>query len=130
MEFNFVAFVYLKKYEINFRTKFSSNWFTGLSIVTSCFYFFWSLWGYDIKFHTKDFEQRSTKYFAYENFFFSVITKSCMYSLLLGLLQVTGHEWNPDNLGYSSFSTNEIMLDSRKSTKEEQKIYTQWLNTF
>ena len=39
-EFNFVAFVYLKKVRINFHTKFCSTWVTGLSIVTSCFYIF------------------------------------------------------------------------------------------
>ena len=56
-------------YEINFHTKISSAWFTGLSIVFSSFSGFWSVWEYEIKFHTKGFGRKSTKNFAYENFF-------------------------------------------------------------
>ena len=67
-EFNFVAFVYLKKYEINFDTNFSSTWFAGLSIVSSCFHSLWSFREYEIKFHTKGYERKSTKFFAYAKF--------------------------------------------------------------
>ena len=57
-------------YEINFHTKISSAWFAGLSIVFLVFSVFWSIWEYEIKFHTKGFGRESTKFFAYENFFF------------------------------------------------------------
>ena len=55
-EFNFVDFVYLKKYESNIHDKFSSAWFASLSIVSSCFYSFPSLQEYKIKFQANGFE--------------------------------------------------------------------------
>ena len=64
-------------YEINFHTKISSAWFTGLSIVFSSFSGFWSIWEYEIKFHTKGFGQKSTKFFAYENFFLYSMAAKC-----------------------------------------------------
>ena len=57
-------------YEINIHVKFSSAWFAGLSIVSSTFSFLWSISECEIKFHTKRFGRKSTKIFAYENFFF------------------------------------------------------------
>ena len=62
--------VFEKSHEINIHTKFSSTWFAGLSIVSSCFYSFWSFREYEIKFHTTGFEGKSMNFFAYENFFF------------------------------------------------------------
>ena len=56
-------------YEINFHTKISSAWFTGLLIVFSSFSGLGSILEYEIKFHTKGFGRKSTKFFAYENFF-------------------------------------------------------------
>ena len=62
-EIHFVAFEYLKKkYEIIFHAKFSSTWFAGLSIFSSCFYSFWSCREYEIKFHANGFERKSNDF--------------------------------------------------------------------
>ena len=72
--------------QINFHTKFSSTWFPALSIVSSSFHFLSSIWEYEIKFHTKGFLAKSTKFFAYENFFFystfNIVTIICGYYIL------------------------------------------------
>ena len=65
---------------INFHTKFSSTWLADLSIISSCVYFLWSFREYKIKFHTKGFGRTSTKFFAYENFFFYSIQNSVVTS--------------------------------------------------
>ena len=77
-------------YELNFHTKISSAWFTGLSIVFSSFSGFWSIWADEIKFHTKGFGRKSTKFFAYENFFlYSSLLLHCLFffDFWLGLSQ-------------------------------------------
>ena len=55
-------------YEINFHTKISSAWFAGHSIVFSSFSVFWSTWEYEIKFYTKGFGRKSTKFFRLRKF--------------------------------------------------------------
>ena len=49
-------------YKISFQTKLSSTWLAGILIVPPSFCFFWSTWEYKIKFHTKDFGQKGTKF--------------------------------------------------------------------
>ena len=67
-------------YEINFHTKISDAWFTGLSIVFSSFSGFRSIWEYEIKFKAKGLGRKSTNFFAYENFFL-YSTKNQLISL-------------------------------------------------
>ena len=83
-------------YEINFHTKFSSTWFPALSIVSSRFHFLSSIWECEIKFHTKGFRAKSTKFFVYENFF--------SYSNQSWVVKETFVRYNNDHPKHSNFT--------------------------
>ena len=84
-------------YEISFHTKFSSTWFAGHSIVSCSFYLFLSIWEYENKFHTKGLGWKSTKFFAYENFFL-YSTQPETTQVLMELFHRTVHKQRVQNL--------------------------------
>ena len=64
-----------KNYQINFHAKFSSNRPVGHSNVSSSLHCFSPFRKNEIKFQTKGFARKSTKFFANENFsFYSIVT--------------------------------------------------------